>query len=611
MKYNNGKKVVKGALLALLAVTLTAGPSLAATYDLCASDGTVTMPDGTIVPIWGYADITASGSCTTGLATLPGPVLTDVVGETLTINLTNALSVPVSIFIPGMAKLLSPQLVADGQGRERLTSFDVTVASGASGSYSWTAKEGTHLYQSGTDIRTQIPMGLYGALVVSGPTYPVVAQEEVLLFSEIDPALNADPAGFGGARVSSWSPQYFLINGQSYAPANLPININVSEDVLLRFVNAGLQTFAPTFGGGLYMDVIAEDGNLSPYPLTQYGIELTAGKTFDAIVNVGSPGTYPLYDRAGHLTNGGLVVNISAGAVAGAPEAVNDAYSVAEDGVLTATAGDGTFPGVLDNDTDAAQAVLMSGASNGVLGLAADGSFSYSPYADFNGSDSFTYAANDGAGGPNSVAATVTITVTPVNDAPVAVADGYDAVAGTTLSVAAPGVLANDSDVDGDPLTAVASGTPPAGLTLNTDGSFAYTPAGAVGSTETFDYVANDGSIASNVVTVTITVTGAVANEPPVANDDTASTPRNTPLVDYDIVANDTDADGTIDPASVVITTGGTTQRGGTVVNNGNGTITYSPPNPGFRGTDTLQYTVDDDDGATSNVATVRINVTR
>ena len=79
--------------------------------------------------------------------------------------------------------------------------------------------------------------------------------------------------------------------------------------------------------------------------------------------------------------------------------------------------------------------------------------------------------------------------------------------------------------------------------------------------------------------------------------------------VTFSVTANDGDPDGTIDPATVVITTGTTTQRGGTVVGNGDGTVTYTAPNPGFAGTDTFQYTVDDDDGATSNVATVSVNV--
>jgi hypothetical protein len=76
-------------------------------------------------------------------------------------------------------------------------------------------------------------------------------------------------------------------------------------------------------------------------------------------------------------------------------------------------------------------------------------------------------------------------------------------------------------------------------------------------------------------------------------------------------VANDEDADpdGSIDATSVVITTGTKSQAGGTVTNNGDGTITYTPKSAGYRGTDTFQYTVNDNVGATSNVATVHINV--
>ena len=60
----------------------------------------------------------------------------------------------------------------------------------------------------------------------------------------------------------------------------------------------------PTLEGGLYMDLIAEDGNLYPFPVTQYGVELPAAKTIDAVLNVGADGTYALYDRALNLTNG-------------------------------------------------------------------------------------------------------------------------------------------------------------------------------------------------------------------------------------------------------------------------------------------------------------------
>jgi hypothetical protein len=114
-----------------------------------------------------------------------------------------------------------------------------------------------------------------------------------------------------------------------------------------------------------------------------------------------------------------------------------------------------------------------------------------------------------------------------------------------------------------------------------------------------------------SVAVATILEDEPAPNVAPVANDDTTEIQRGTTLTNYNIVANDEDSDGTINAASVFITTGGITQRGGSVVSNDDGTITYTTPNAGWTGTDTFQYTVNDDDGATSNVATVRINVVR
>src|SRR5207244_11740030 len=90
-------------------------------------------------------------------------------------------------------------------------------------------------------------------------------------------------------------------------------------------------------------------------------------------------------------------------------------------------------------------AVLVSGPSHGTLTLNADGSFTYTPEADFNGADAFTFFASYGF--ETFAPEVVPIRVNPVNDAPVAVADAYTLDEDTALSVAAPGVLANDTDV--------------------------------------------------------------------------------------------------------------------------------------------------------------------
>src|SRR5204862_82185 len=153
--------------------------------------------------------------------------------------------------------------------------------------------------------------------------------------------------------------------------------------------------------------------------------------------------------------------------------------------------------------------------------------FSYLPATNYLGSDSFTYQANDGA--LNSGVATVSITIGAVNDAPVAVDDSYTTAEDTLLTVIAAGVLANDSDLDGDTLSAVLVRQPTHGvLTLNTNGGFSYLPATNYVGSDSFTYQANDGALNSGIATVTITITAV--NDPPVAVNDSYTTPEDTAL---------------------------------------------------------------------------------
>ena len=193
-----------------------------------------------------------------------------------------------------------------------------------------------------------------------------------------------------------------------------------------------------------------------------------------------------------------------------APVAVADTYSTPLNTALTVAA-----PGVLVNDTDAESnpltAVLNTTVGHGSLTLNANGSFSYTPTAAYTGPDSFTYHANDGS--LNSNVVTVSLTVSLTNTAPVAVADTYSTPLNTALTVATPGVLANDTDAESNPLTAVLNTTVGHGtLTLNANGSFSYTPTAAYTGPDSFTYHANDGSLNSNVVTVSLTVTATATN---------------------------------------------------------------------------------------------------
>ena len=179
--------------------------------------------------------------------------------------------------------------------------------------------------------------------------------------------------------------------------------------------------------------------------------------------------------------------------------------------------------------------------------LDADGSFTYTPAANFNGTDSFTYTASDGTAVSN--VATVTITVTAVNDAPVAVNDAATTAEDTAVS---GNVLANDTDVDaGTTLTASLVATRgERDRDAGADGSFTYTPAANFNGTDSFTYTATDGTAVSNVATVTITVTAV--NDAPVAVDDAATTAEET-AVSGAVLANDTDVDaGTTLTATLV-----------------------------------------------------------
>src|SRR5205823_3996599 len=196
----------------------------------------------------------------------------------------------------------------------------------------------------------------------------------------------------------------------------------------------------------------------------------------------------------------------------------DDSYSTPEDTTLTVAA-----PGVLANDTDVdgdpLTAILVSGPAHGTLNLNSDGSFTYTPALNYNGPDSFTYKANDGqADSPTH--ATVSITVTPVNDPPgtsggIVADDAYTTPEDTTLTVSAPGVLANDTDVDGDPLTAILLHRPPhATLPYTTHFRSTYTPALNYNGPDSFTYKANDGQ-ADSPTNATVNITVTPVNDPP------------------------------------------------------------------------------------------------
>lgn len=301
-------------------------------------------------------------------------------------------------------------------------------------------------------------------------------------------------------------------------------------------------------------------------------------------------------------------VQISVGATNRAPIAVNDTtFSTNRNAPLTITA-----PGVLVNDTDpdGDPVTVVPGSftsANGTLSLNSTGAFTYTPNSTFTGTDSFVYQASDGL---LRSSATIQISVAPTtNRAPIATNDTtYTTRVNTPLSIAAPGVLVNDTDPDGDTVTAVAGalrGTSGGTLSLNANGAFTYTPTSTFQGSETFTYVASDGLLRSTA-TIQISV-GTTANTAPTVTNDSYSTTRNTPLsiTAPGVLANDRDAEQT----TLTAIPGITSSQNGTLSLNGNGAFTYTPNSTFTTGIDTFTYRVSDGTLTSTQFGTVLITV--
>ncbi|WLQ13953.1 tandem-95 repeat protein [Hahella aquimaris] len=323
--------------------------------------------------------------------------------------------------------------------------------------------------------------------------------------------------------------------------------------------------------------------------------------TPDANFNGTDTFTYTIEDSNGAMSAAGTVtVNVTS--VNDLPAAAADTSTVDEDNSVDID--------VLDNDSDvdgvvdATTVTVQTAPTHGSTSVnSTTGVITYTPTADFNGSDTFTYTVKDDSDGTSN-AATVTITVNSVNDAPVAADDIATLLEDVAHTI---NVLGNDSDVDGalvassvEVVTAPTSG----GASVNTStGAIIYTPDSDFNGSDSLTYRVQDNlGEWSAPGTVTLTVQGV--NDSPLANDDVYSLDEDTPT-SLNVVSNDSDVDGTIDVTSISILTD---VSNGALVDNGDGTLTYTP-GADFYGSDTFTYMVADDEGADSVAAIVSITV--
>jgi len=264
--------------------------------DLYAMTGTTQLL-GTTLPIWGF-----STSATAGSATAPGPVLVVEQGDTVSITLHNQLPGNVSLALPGQpASAFSTGLsVADQR---------TGAAQGGTATYTFHAdRAGTFLYEAGhtPEGARQVAMGLAGALVVqrtdataSGHAYD---DEAVVVLSDIDPRLNANPDTFD---MRGYRAQWRLINGKPF-PSTSPIATDQAHTVLLRYVNAGSVPHPMSLLGANQLQV-AQDGHDFAHALRTVVSEVDSGMTLDALVTMptGPESRVTLFETGSHLDNVG------------------------------------------------------------------------------------------------------------------------------------------------------------------------------------------------------------------------------------------------------------------------------------------------------------------
>lgn len=326
--------------------------------------------------------------------------------------------------------------------------------------------------------------------------------------------------------------------------------------------------------------------------------------------------TYTIRDAAGATSTATVTMTVSG--ANDAPVAHDDVGSAAEDGgpitLLTST--------LLGNDTDpdaGDSKSLVSVSTTSAQGAAVqiiDGNVVYDPMALFQSLgagqtalDSFTYTIQDTAGLTST--ATVRMTITGVNDAPVAANDSATTDQNTIAELTAASLLANDSDVDsGDAkqLISVSATSEKGAHVALINGAVVYDPGqifrslgAGQSTTDSFIYTMRDAAGATSTATVTMTVIGR--NDAPMVVDDRVGTAYDTPIT-IDVLANDTD----IDAGDVLTTSLVAGAQNGTVVRNADGTFTYTP-GAAFTGTDQFTYQVSDGHGGIAS-ATVALTVT-
>ena len=433
----------------------------------------------------------------------------------------------------------------------------------------------------------------------------IVAPTHGQLLLSIDGSFSYIPdANFNG--VDQF--QYAAIDSQgASATATVTIIVNSQPDNPVAQNDAYQFSRNNLFSVSAESGLLANDFNIETGELTVDTVPVTAPQ--NGTLNLNSDGSFtyqPNADFSGvdsfsySISNDqGLTANaqvtLSESGNNTFPEASDDQFTIAEDSSATRL-------NVLANDTDADGDTITLFNVNSTLGSASivNGQIEYTPPANFSGQTVLTYSITDGyengSPGEKDSTASVTIIVTPVNDAPVANADlatiNEDAIA---LLI---DVLANDSDIDGDSLI-LSEVSADSGTALIVENQIQYAPAPDANGEATVTYSIKDAQDANATSTLSITI--LPINDAPFATADTATMDEDAAPITIDVLANDSDVDGD----SLVISTASADEGTAIIVNN---QIQYTPT-ANANGVATVTYTASDNNGGTaSSTLAITIN---
>jgi hypothetical protein len=307
-----------------------------------------------------------------------------------------------------------------------------------------------------------------------------------------------------------------------------------------------------------------------------------ASRTYTPVANYHGPDSFTFKVNDGTEDSTEATVSITISSVNDAPVAMAGSAATKEDTAAAVTLG------ATDVEGDTLTYTVVAGPAHGTLtGLGA--SRTYTPAANYHGPDSFTFKVNDGT--EDSTEATVSITISSVNDAPVAMAGS--AMTAEETSVA---VTLGATDVEGDTLTYTVVSGPAHGTLTGSGASRLYTPAANYHGLDSFTFKVNDGTVDSNVATVTLTVTPV--NDAPVAHPGAATTAEDTPV---SVTLGTTEVDG--DTLTYTVVLG---PAHGTLSGSG-ASLTYTPA-ANYHGLDSFTFKVNDGT-VDSNVATITLAV--